>query len=222
MDQAPGVRTSEVTGVVFCGGLSRRMGQDKALLASGGETLLEKAHGLLAPHVCKVVLSTGSSARYGDMGLDCVLDEQPDLGPIGGLQAALLSCSTPWILALACDLPRLSESQVLELLGAARKGDLAVVFGSPEHPEPLFALYHKDLLSSVSASIQAGRRRMTSFIGKPDAPTTPDTIPARCVRWLPLVPGCSEPFSNVNRPQDWQNYQRSVGATGAETDQPQN
>jgi molybdopterin-guanine dinucleotide biosynthesis protein A len=204
MEKAPGINSSEVTGVVFCGGLSRRMGQDKALLLSHGQTLLERASRLLEPLVSKVVLSTGHAPRYVEMGLPCVLDVEPNLGPIGGLQAALRASQTPWILALACDLPRLSGARVQELLGAAEAGDLAVLFGSPENPEPLFALYSRELLPRVDAAILLGRRRMTSFLeGAEDS--DPDKV-----RWLPMSAESVDQFANVNRPQDWHSYQRTA------------
>jgi molybdopterin-guanine dinucleotide biosynthesis protein A len=204
IEKAPGIDSSEVTGVVFCGGLSRRMGQDKALLLSHGQTLLEKARCLLEPLVSRVVLSTGRAPRYVEMGLPCILDVEPDLGPIGGLQAALRASQTPWILALACDLPRLSEALVLELLGAAETGDLAVLFGSPANPEPLFALYRRELLPHVDAAIVLGRRRMTSFLESSEG-----SDPGK-VRWLTMSAGSADQFANVNRPQDWHSYQRTV------------
>ncbi len=206
----PELKALDVTGVVFCGGMSRRMGQDKALLEVEGQTLLQKAHDLLEPHVSKVVLSTGPTPRYENMGLPCVLDPGADMGPIGGLFAALTSSETPWILALACDLPRLSEAALLELLGACREGDKAVLFGSPQDPEPLFALYHRDLLPVVDAAIRSGRRRMTSALGL--AGRSSDQALNLAVRWLPKTGDKKDPFSNVNRPEDWREYQHGCKA----------
>lgn len=211
--KTPDLKASDVTGVVFCGGMSRRMGQDKALLEVEGRTLLQKAHDLLKPHVSRVVLSTGPSPRYEDMGLPCVLDPEADMGPIGGLHAALTFSETPWILALACDLPRLSEGTLLELLGACREGDKAVLFGSAENPEPLFALYHRDLLPIVDAAVQSGRRRMTSALGLTARSNERPATDA--VRWLPISSDKTDPFSNVNRPQDWREYQHGFKSANA-------
>lgn len=209
MEKAPGLAASEVTGVVFCGGLSRRMGQDKALLLSKGETLLQKAHQLLEPHVHRVLLSSGATARYEDMGLCCVLDAEPDMGPIGGLQAVLRASETPWVLILACDLPRLESAAVSNLLAAVEQGDRAVLYGTPNNPEPLFALYHVDLLPSVDAAVASGRRRMTSFLGG-EGPG---------VHWLPLPQRSGDLFANVNHPEDWKNYQSSAGNESATSEE---
>ncbi|MCP5023069.1 MAG: molybdenum cofactor guanylyltransferase [bacterium] len=208
--RTPELKALDVTGVIFCGGMSRRMGQDKALLEVEGQTLLQKANVLLEPHVSRVVLSTGPTPRYEKMGLPCVLDPEADMGPIGGLFAALTACETPWILALACDLPRLSEEAVLELLGARREGDKAVLFGSPQDPEPLFALYHHGLLPIVDAAIRSGHRRMTSALGATDRSS--DQAMNHAVRWLPITDDNKGPFSNVNRPEDWREYQHGCKA----------
>lgn len=177
------------------------MGEDKALLIHRGKSLLQHAHDLLEPHVGRVFLSTGSEERYGDMGLDCILDAEPGMGPIGGLQAVLRHSSTPWVLIVACDLPALSADSIRGLLRAVEVGDRAILYGTPETPEPLFALYHKDWLARVDAAVQSGRRRMTSFLGT-DEPSNPDGV-----RWLPLPEGFTDLFANLNHPEDWHKFQ---------------
>ncbi|MCA9001664.1 MAG: molybdenum cofactor guanylyltransferase [Planctomycetes bacterium] len=196
-----GIHPAHVTGVIFCGGKSQRMGRDKALLELSGESLLQRVARTLEPHVSQVVLSTGSSVRYSTLGLDCWLDLEEGLGPIGGLQAALTSSETPWILAAACDLPGLNSQGVNALLSAVRSGDLAVLFGSAGQPEPLFALYHRDLLPRVESAIRSGQRRMISALGLEESDPAP-------VRWVNLEADVrSKMLFNVNHPEDWCAFQ---------------
>ena len=92
-----------ITGVVLCGGASRRMGQDKATLEVAGERLLDRAVEALSGHVNEVLLACGAEERYADRGLRLALDAGADLGPLGGLGAGLAQARTEWVLLLACD-----------------------------------------------------------------------------------------------------------------------
>jgi molybdopterin-guanine dinucleotide biosynthesis protein A len=139
------------------------------------------------------------------MGLDCVLDRRPDLGPIGGLQAALSECQTPWILAMACDLPGLESRLVETLMAAPQAHDAAVLFGSAGSPEPLFALYHRKLLPRVERAIGQGRRRMTSFLE--EGPISGCDSGELRIQWLPCNEKIRAALVNVNRPEDWIQYQ---------------
>ena len=93
----------EVSGVVFCGGRSVRMGSDKALLELEGRSLLEHAVDTLRELTPHVFLATGPAERYAELGLERVLDKTGGAGPLAGLAAALEhACArgSRWLLAL--------------------------------------------------------------------------------------------------------------------------
>ena len=69
----------KVIGMVLAGGLSSRMGSDKALSPYHGQTLLQHQAALLAIAGLKVVVS-------GDYeGFDCIPDRVVRCGPLGGI-----------------------------------------------------------------------------------------------------------------------------------------
>ena len=72
-------------GVVLCGGSSRRMGRDKALLEIEGQSLVARAASALAEVAPRVLLASGSAPRYPALGLECVLDPVEGNGPLAGL-----------------------------------------------------------------------------------------------------------------------------------------
>lgn len=153
--------------MLLCGGESRRMGRDKALVAVQGRTLIERSLAALCAVADQVWLASGSEPRYPHLGLTCVLDVEPGAGPLAGLAAGLRACSTPWLAVLSCDLP-LAEGEMLRglLVRAEAGGWDAALLGLPRGSQPLFAVYRTATCApAVSAALRAGERRMVSFHG---------------------------------------------------------
>ena len=155
---------AEVTGVVLCGGRSRRMGADKALLEVGGRRLIDAALDALRPVAGRVVLASGSERRYGELGLEVALDSIENGGPLAGLLAGLEVADTEWCAALACDMPRAAADQLSALLERASADGLdACLLENEGGLEPLFGVYRTSCIPAIRAALAAGERRMVSF-----------------------------------------------------------
>ena len=143
------------------------MGRDKALLEVDGRSLIERAVEALSPLAHRTLLATGESVRYADLGLEPVLDRVPRGGPLAGLEAGLSAASgADYVVALACDMPRVRASDLELLLARAEeRGDDVVLFGAGELIEPLCAVYRARCLAPVREALERGERRMNSFWG---------------------------------------------------------
>lgn len=87
---------------ILAGGLSRRMGRDKARLRLGSRTLLQ--------HV-------SAKARATDLPVRIIRkDIVPGCGPLGGLHTALEQCDCDAVLALACDMPFVTTHLLRDLV----------------------------------------------------------------------------------------------------------
>ncbi|MFT4542753.1 MAG: molybdopterin-guanine dinucleotide biosynthesis protein A [Planctomycetota bacterium] len=161
---------SEIAAVILCGGNSRRMGQDKALLRFGRQSLLERAITIVSPVASRVALACGKSERYRELGLPLLLDEDNEAGPLGGMRVALRGAERPWVLVLACDMPRVVPQMYEELLAKVVLDDLDVcLFEHSAGQEPLCAVLSQACLDSIDAALAAGERRATSFWNYPTA-----------------------------------------------------
>src|SRR5262249_43557820 len=99
---------------IFAGGRGTRMGgRDKALLSAPdtGETLLARARrlGEELGFECVVV---GGPAR-GELRV--LADDPPGIGPLGGLGALLAYAGDRPAIALACDMPFVTEDMLARL-----------------------------------------------------------------------------------------------------------
>jgi molybdopterin-guanine dinucleotide biosynthesis protein A len=110
-----------LTGIVLAGGLSSRMGRDKALLMDGVRTFAEAAVDALSG-VCREVVicsnarNAASLARLGVARV--VLDESPGMGPLSGVVTGLRQARGADCLITACDMPELTCAELADLVAS--------------------------------------------------------------------------------------------------------
>lgn len=156
---------ADCTALILAGGDSRRMGQDKATLVLDGKTLLEGVVATMQTVFPKVIVSV----RQLRAGLDVpqVCDEQPASGPLAGLSAGLAQADTPWVFAVACDMPFVTQS-VVSRLATFRAGQQAVVPLVGGYPQPLAAFYATTCLDAMRASLADGDNSLRGMLQKLD------------------------------------------------------
>jgi molybdopterin-guanine dinucleotide biosynthesis protein A len=172
------------------------MGQDKALLAWNGSTLLDHAVARLHAVCADVRILSGAGVRYADRGLPVQADEIPDAGPLGGIYAGLVAVGPGGGLFLGVDLPFASVRLLRRLLDLSAGHD-AVVPVSARGPEPLCAVYRSACRDPIRRRLSAGELKATSFW--PDV----DVLQAGAEDLAGLGP-LDDLFRNVNTPADYE------------------
>jgi molybdopterin-guanine dinucleotide biosynthesis protein A len=159
-------------GLVLAGGRSRRMQRDKAMLPYAGEPQLERALRLLAAEVARAFVSISAEQRADPQRAryECIVDLTPDLGPIGGIQAALTAHPECAWLILACDLPFLDASTLRHLIERRARGRIATAYRSRHdgQPEPLCAIYEPASRAPLEAAIASGRLCPRALLSQQD------------------------------------------------------
>lgn len=157
----------DVTAVIVAGGAGRRMGGAvKALIEIDGATIVERQLAVLRPRCTGVVIAVGpgADAAWAPAGATVVRDAVPDGGPLAGIAAGLAAATTPWVLAVAGDMPWLAGG-VLDLIVRELGAALAVVPRVGGYPEPLCAAYHARARASIDAAIARGERSPSRWLG---------------------------------------------------------
>jgi len=177
-------------GFVLTGGLSSRMGRDKALLPYRGEPLAGFVARLVAQAAGSAAL-VGSAQRHGTLGYPVIEDRYPGQGPLGGIVTALESTAADWNLIVACDMPRLSAPFLTGLLEAAARSesDALVPAGPQGLLEPMCAVYHRRALDGLAAAFHGGTRKITTAL--------------EIVRVAVLPVTEITHFQNVNTAEEW-------------------
>jgi len=159
---------------IFVGGRSTRMGGvAKGLLASpSGETLIARWRRLFGELGAASVL-VGCHEAYADLGIECIADDPPHIGPLGGLIALLTRAGRGRAIAVACDMPFVS----LEVLGKLASYASGAPVVAPRHDglwEPLFARYDApQVLTVARKNALAGERSLQRLLDELGAEPLP-------------------------------------------------
>ena len=106
-------------GAVLCGGASRRMGTDKALLPVDGEVMAARVVAAVRAAGADPVLAVGGdAAALSGAGLPVVPDRAPGAGPLGGIITALGAADARVVFVASCDLVAPSPAAVAATVDA--------------------------------------------------------------------------------------------------------
>jgi molybdopterin-guanine dinucleotide biosynthesis protein A len=190
-------------GLVLAGGLSRRMGENKALLPFGSQRLVDHVLEGLARQ-CNPILLNAPAPIVGTGAIAVVPDDiEGHSGPLAGIAAGLRHVATlglpaTHMLSVAVDTPFFPEN-LADALSAIEPGAdeiiVATDLGGRWHPT--FALWPVSLEADLRAWLgDPENRKVRAFI---------ERHPHRTVSF-PLIPtggGSIEPFFNINTPEEY-------------------
>jgi molybdenum cofactor guanylyltransferase len=189
--------TEDFAGAVLCGGASRRMGRDKALIDVDGRALAARvAEVLAAAGARRVVAVGGDLAALRAAGLDAVPDDDPGEGPLGGILTALAHLAgggpaAEIVFVGACDLvspdPDAVRSTVAAL--AASPGAAVAVPVAGGRRQWLHAAWRPGVRPPLAAAFAAGERSVHGAVA----------LARLRVATLALAP---EPVADADTPAD--------------------
>lgn len=191
-DEDGWILRSDATAIVMAGGLSTRMGRDKAMIEIAGTPLISRLVGRLVPRFIDVLISAREAGDYAFLGRRVVPDRIRGQGPLHGLACAIEASDRDVNLVVPCDLPHVPQHMIARLLRAVRDADAAMFEDPGGRLHPLFAAYRRSVLPAVLAALDRGDRRMVAFH---------DDVR---VRRIPLAPG--EEVPNLNTPESLEGF----------------
>lgn len=188
------VSAADITLGLLAGGRGMRLGGvEKAwLLRREMPLVLHWARRFANEHGALLISANRDLPRYGAHGLQAVPDREPDLGPLGGLDALAAACTTSWLWTLPVDLIDANDCLLRTLVAAcaanAANGANGAYAADDDGAQPLVALWRRDALRAACAeALAAGEgavHRLHARLGNPE------------VRFRGLR------FGNLNTPDD--------------------
>jgi len=153
----------EVTGVLLAGGKSRRMGEDKRYLVVGEQTLLERSLGVLRSMFHEVLVVIAQDSVPLDIDARVVRDLVPDCGSLGGIYTGLTQATSPYIFAVACDMPFLNQAVITHFTNRRDTADI-VMARLATRLHPMHALYGKGCLPAMEQMIVARQLKIQELV----------------------------------------------------------
>jgi molybdopterin-guanine dinucleotide biosynthesis protein A len=155
------------TAAILAGGRARRMGgREKAMLMVGGRSVLDRQVAVLRDVAEHIILVTSDRNRFAGSDVPVVVDNIPDIGPLGGLHTAISSARTERVLAVACDMPFLTVPFLKRLRSAGEDVDL-VMLRTAEGQYPLCATIAKSCTEAIGQLVDEGVRRLAALADQP-------------------------------------------------------
>jgi len=190
------------------------MGSPKALLDWSGRPLWRhQADTLDALEPDERLISLPPSLALDPAPWQRVADRAPDLGPLGGIEAALRMMRSDWLVVLAIDLPamtadylrmRLNEAMASSgferapSLGSGASSETASARGAVAVDDGrylgLAGVYPRAILPLIESAVASGDRSVQQLARR--------AIATGLLAAHPLSPGERALFRNVNRPGD--------------------
>lgn len=153
---------------ILAGGRGQRLGgRDKAWVRHRQRCLLENVLMAVPGEFAeRLVSARAPDPRFESLGLRPVFDRRPDFaGPLAGLEALALACSSPWLLSLPVDLEGLPDDLVDHLVGIPDAD--GVVVHDAGGLQPLLGLWRTAALAeSATAMLDAGESAARRLVAR--------------------------------------------------------
>ena len=194
-------KTSPVTGVILAGGKSRRMGENKALLQLGGDSLIGHVIHRMRLVTDELLLITNNPAEYKHLDLPMYEDILPNTGALGGIHTGLSYASHDAVLCVACDSPFLDPKLITYLTSLLSGHDAVIPYtfrGDTGQMtlQTLCAVYSKRCLPIIKLMLQEREFRVHAIYERAHIKRIPPEV------WRKFDPeGMS--FFNINTPEDF-------------------
>lgn len=171
-------------GAVLCGGASRRMGTDKALVEVAGVAMAARVAAALEAGGCApVVLVGGDGALLARFGRPTVPDRFPGEGPAGGVLTAIGAAgeSSAIVVVVSCDLPLLDAATVALLRDAFDDDDgLAAAVAVTDRWQLSLTAWRVTAADELAAAWDQGARSLHALVAAVRHAEVP--VPSAAVR----------------------------------------
>lgn len=177
--------------ILFAGGKSSRMGEDKSLLPFGGlPTLAQYQYERLRKLFARVAVSTKTADKF-NFNADFILDPAAvDFAPTAGFVSSFKTLADERIMVLSVDTPFIDETVFQSLLEKDEEGLDAVIARTPTGSHPLCGIYHRSLLEEFERMLHEGDHRLGKLLS---------SSKTRFVMFED-----EELFANLNHPHEYQ------------------
>ena len=188
------------TSIVLAGGISRRMGKDKALLPINGKPMIQSLIQSLIPISRDIIVSLNDAERHEELkqalpaGVRVAYDERPGQGPLMGIYAGLKASETDVNLVVACDIPEIDPGFITEMRSYTGDHDVVVSVDNEGRTNALLAMYRRSVIPLVKKQLDEGQRKIILF------------YPQCRVKYVPMRVGAW--YKNINTMDDYKTYHR--------------
>ena len=152
--------------VIFAGGKSSRMGEDKALLPFGGfSTLTQYQYNKLSQLFSHVYISTKNSTKF-DFEANFIEDIEDVYAPTLGFISAFKTLKVDAFFAISVDTPFITQEIFSKIINTDKKNYNATIAKLNGKVQPLCGIYHQTLLNDFEEMLREDRHKLGFLLQK--------------------------------------------------------
>ncbi len=164
------IRHENITAVILAGGRARRMEEhDKGLVALNARPMIEYVLDAVSAQVGRVIISANRNlSAYERYGYPVLQDQVGGFaGPLAGIERALATAGSPYLLCVPCDSPTPPSDLASRLIAALAPtpANLAIAHDG-QRLQPLFALLRTDCHTGLCEALNRGIRKTRHWMTK--------------------------------------------------------
>jgi len=190
------VKFSTISGVILAGGTGNRFGgKTKANIVINGKTIISGIMDTITEFFSEIIIVTNTPeefVRYS--GFKIIGDQFLNVGPLGGIHAALQASTGEALFVFAGDMPRLDREIIDRQLAYFQSNKCEVLIPSvAQKTEPLHAIYSLSVLKKIENYLSEDNNyAVRDFLKRVDVKyfQFEDTVETKSA------------FTNINRPSD--------------------
>ncbi|MFO7773328.1 MAG: molybdenum cofactor guanylyltransferase [Dehalococcoidia bacterium] len=151
-----------ITSIILAGGRSLRLGQNKALQAIDGKSLIQWVVDRLSILSTEIIIATAHGEEIpcsSTVKITTAADIYVGKGPLGGIHSGLTASSSPRSIVVSCDTPFVSVG-LLEYMTQICPAFDIVVPRIQDKIEPLCALYSRKCLAPIQELLEQDERQI--------------------------------------------------------------
>jgi len=177
--------------VIFAGGKSSRMGQDKSLLPFGGcNTLAEYQYRRLSELFERVYISAKADKFDFDADIIEDLPSQNVFAPTAGFEAMFRQLEDQRVFVLSVDTPFVGEKEIGRLIESDGEELDAVIAETPSGTHPMCGIYHRSLHPSFERMLREDNHRLGQLL--------------KASKTAYVLFEEEAPFANLNHPHEYE------------------
>jgi molybdopterin-guanine dinucleotide biosynthesis protein A len=153
-------RYENISCAVLAGGKATRLnGENKAFLKVGGKTNIEKFLSVTAGIFGETIVVAREPEHYCNFeNVKVVTDIFKNIGPLGGIHAALKNASYDAVFCFSCDMPFLDREIILDEIAEFQRSECGILVPKiGDFIEPLHSVYSRTLSDTIEQHISGGK-----------------------------------------------------------------
>ncbi|MBN2826189.1 MAG: molybdenum cofactor guanylyltransferase MobA [Campylobacterales bacterium] len=152
----------EKVAVIFAGGKSSRMGEDKSLLPFGGFASMSAFQYHKLTQIFDTVYISAKTHKF-DFQAPLILDNYPQSSPLVGIVSVFETIEASEVFVLSVDAPFVDKGVISKLFEQNGAFD-AVIAQSPSGVQPLCGIYKRSLLPKAKEFLDCNNHKLNALL----------------------------------------------------------